>query len=756
MSQLLAMSFDAAASPAISLSPWQNYSEDTEPSGWGIAWYPADDNAAVVIKDPISTGDTALSRVLRDWDRFRATAFVCHIRGAAKRVTQQDTQPFVRTTAGRDWVFSHNGDLRRGFRDELPLGADNSFEPVGRTDSEWAFCWLLTQLRRTGARGLADVTWPELHALLRTINACGTANFTITDGHDLVAYRGLDGSNPLHVARRVPPYSEHVLKNHAITLSFEDPVDNNRSMVLVASTPLNGGWYALQPGEMLVVRRGAITWTGISDSDKAGGVTERPATALRATSTPHQSSSLSAEAARLSADAIATAAVAADGVGMVPVGEVQAQTEMGTRDGAFDTDSPGEMVTLVLSTDSAAAGPTSLAKDATRGARPTYHDDGRMSRRGMQRGRSRVLNIEHKTVYRYDNPVERSTHMLRLQPAHGELQELLDFKLRVSPVHRGRDFEDVFGNMTRRLAIDTPYTELALTARSQVRVYSKPVLSSPERRSTIPLVWMPWQRQMMQPYLLTPELPETQLHELSEFAMSFVERQDYNLVDTLHDINQTIYADFSYVSGSTNLATTPFHVYVNRRGVCQDFANLFTCLARLLGVPARYCVGYIYTGGDYENKIQSDASHAWVEVYVPWVGWRGFDPTNGCEVGLDHVRVAVGRNYRDATPTQGTLFKGGGKEILNVQVRVEVEEEEPVAVEEPAPAAPESGPIVAEAGSAEAEAGPAAAEAGPAVAEAGPVTPDSASAMAEPVPAAAEPVPAVAEPMPDVPDSLDN
>lgn len=87
---------------------------------------------------------------------------------------------------------------------------------------------------------------------------------------------------------------------------------------------------------------------------------------------------------------------------------------------------------------------------------------------------------------------------------------------------------------------------------------------------------------------------------------------------------------------------------------------------------APYRVGYIYTGANYENKVQSEASHAWVELYLPWNGWRGFDPTNGCMAGTDHVRVACGRNYRDATPTTGTIYKGqGGVETLDVEVRVE-------------------------------------------------------------------------------------
>ncbi|MCC6873285.1 MAG: transglutaminase family protein [Sandaracinaceae bacterium] len=287
---------------------------------------------------------------------------------------------------------------------------------------------------------------------------------------------------------------------------------------------------------------------------------------------------------------------------------------------------------------------------------------------------TRVLSVVHRTTYRYEKPVEHSTHLYRLRPVHDRMQEVLEHELVLSSKGLRHEYEDVFGNATTRTEVESPYQELRIEARSLVRVREASAhdLFSPERRFTLPLVWMPWQRQMMLPYLLPPELPETQLAELYEYAMAFVERQDHDLSRTLLDLNRTIYRDYKYVSGSTTLATTPFDVYVNRKGVCQDFANLVICLARLLSIPARYRVGYIHTGAEYENKMQSEASHAWVEVYLPWRGWVGFDPTNGCMAGLDHVRVAAGRNYRDATPTSGTIYKGGGFETLSVDVRVEV------------------------------------------------------------------------------------
>ncbi len=137
------------------------------------------------------------------------------------------------------------------------------------------------------------------------------------------------------------------------------------------------------------------------------------------------------------------------------------------------------------------------------------------------------------------------------------------------------------------------------------------------------------------------------------------------------NVPKSIFREYEYRQGSTTVFTTPFEVYANRRGVCQDFANLFICLARLLGVPARYACGYIYTGPKHENQVQSEASHAWVQVYLPEVGWKGFDPTNGILTQTEHVRVAYGRNYVDATPTSGTIFVGGGKETLEVDVRVD-------------------------------------------------------------------------------------
>ncbi|HVO21688.1 MAG TPA: class II glutamine amidotransferase [Anaeromyxobacter sp.] len=283
------------------------------------------------------------------------------------------------------------------------------------------------------------------------------------------------------------------------------------------------------------------------------------------------------------------------------------------------------------------------------------------------------LRIAHRTVYRYARPVERSTHLFRLTPVHDRLQTVLQCEVEVSVPGRVHDYEDVFGNRVRRLSVETPFTEMVIEARSLVEALdTDPLASRPFRaRTTIPLVWMPWHRQVLQPFLLPPELAETELEELSDYAMSFADRNDFDVLETLLDINATLHREYRYVPGATTLFTTPFDFFAQRRGVCQDFTNLLVCLARLLGVPARYVCGYLHTGAGAEGQAQADASHAWAQVYLPEVGWRGFDPTNGVLTQTGHVRVSTGRSAGDATPTSGTIYVGGGGETLEAVVSVE-------------------------------------------------------------------------------------
>ena len=295
----------------------------------------------------------------------------------------------------------------------------------------------------------------------------------------------------------------------------------------------------------------------------------------------------------------------------------------------------------------------------------------------------RRLRVEHTTRYTYDAPIPRSRHVLHLRPIDDGKQRVLDHVLTVrvdgEPLGGGAglvEFDDVFGNRVTKFEIDRPYTALEVVGESTVDLFdTDPFAFAGDLpiRPQFPLVWMPRERTMMAPYLTSVELPDTQLQEIYDYAKYFVVKNNGDLLETLFNINLDFFKGYGYKPGLTSNATSVYEVYQSRAGVCQDFAGLFICMARLLGLPARYVCGYIYTGNvghTGTERAQSDASHAWLQLYLPDVGWRGFDPTNGVLPATGHVRVAVGRHFRDTPPTDGTLY-GSADETLETEVVVE-------------------------------------------------------------------------------------
>ncbi|MGH0037910.1 MAG: class II glutamine amidotransferase [Myxococcota bacterium] len=597
----VALSFDGQASPTPALRGEVEGRPAPLAATWGLGWYQDNQRAADVLRDPDLPQGTALSGFVERWGQVRSSLFIGHTHGLEPNEGRDDAQPYVKSYAGRQWIFTSAGRLDPDLEAALPLDDAFDIAPVGSSPAEYVFSWILARVRNAAARTIGDLGWTRLHDLLRQLNEFGATSFLLADGIDLVGYRDASEKVPLHWARLIPPHETPRLDGITFSIDFGGPMDVSRTVLALSTFPMRGArWTPMEPGELRVVRRGACVW-----SSHPSGMEE------------HFLFSLADRARQTSVGAPTM---------------MQATREQ-------------QQCSAAVVPEPADQG---VEEEAT-------------------------LSIVHQTIYRYDHPVERSSHRFCLHPVRDERQSILEHSLDISVDGIRRDFEDVFGNRATVFEVSTPYQEMVITSRSTLRVTGvlPSHLKSPLRRDQIPLVWMPWQRQMMQAYLMPPELPEPELRELSEFAMSFVERCDYDLVETLLDLNRTIYRDFTYVPGSTTVGTTPFQVYAQRRGVCQDFANVLICVARLLGVPARYRVGYIHTGASYENKIQSEASHAWAEVYLPWTGWFGFDPTNGCLAGTDHARIACGRQFRDAAPTSGTIYRGGGFENLTVDVRVE-------------------------------------------------------------------------------------
>lgn len=603
MSDILIINCDGLSSPSLKFKLPEK-GPSNHPLGWGFGWYPHDHQGAIVAKDPVARNTQVLVDALTDWGNFRSTVFFCKIKGAAAGYSHHETQPFSRSFAGKDWLFIHNGDLDKAELEKLHEDKSSFLEPLGNTDSELAFCFLLGLIQATGTRSLADVPPETLLGWFQQLDALGEADMMLTDGTTNIVFHGTKSPHIMWFSRFLPVEERLSLDSEAAQVKLSDPRDTYRTAFIVTSSPFGTGqWTQMHPGELIIVRNGAKVYSSVHPDTAPANKTALPPSFA------------------------------------APLDSQKAFYSQNLANGGIQT---------VLNT-----------KSITRGAH------------GEELG-FRLFDINHVTEYNYLEPVAHSTHVFRLHPTEDPVQELVHAQLTISSEGEMMQFEDVFGNQAIHYHISKPYTQLRIEAKSRVKIYAQPTddHTLTLRQSSIPLVWMPWQRQMMLSYLLPPELPETQLLALTEYAMSFVKRNDGRLIDTLNDINTRIYRDFEYVPGITSLHTTPFEVYASRKGVCQDFANLFICLAQLLSVPARYRMGYIYTGVDYANKIQSEASHAWAEVYLPYIGWRGFDPTNGCVVRQDHLRVACGRNYRDATPTSGTIYAGGGGETLRVEVKL--------------------------------------------------------------------------------------
>ena len=143
------------------------------------------------------------------------------------------------------------------------------------------------------------------------------------------------------------------------------------------------------------------------------------------------------------------------------------------------------------------------------------------------------------------------------------------------------------------------------------------------------------------------------------------------LLEAMADLNRRIHQEFTYDPHFTTVATPLNQVLTEQRGVCQDFAHLAMACLRAWGLAARYVSGYLETlpPPGQPRLIGADASHAWLAVYVPGVGWAEFDPTNDCMPGEQHITLAWGRDYGDVAPLKGVMT-GGGSHSLEVSVDV--------------------------------------------------------------------------------------
>jgi transglutaminase-like putative cysteine protease len=286
-----------------------------------------------------------------------------------------------------------------------------------------------------------------------------------------------------------------------------------------------------------------------------------------------------------------------------------------------------------------------------------------------------IFEVSHRTIYDYAQTVSISLHLLHLLPRQCPHQSCGETALEVTPApsvrHEGRDY---FGNPINFVTIQQGHRRLVLHALSFIDV-TVPVVPEPgatppweevaarlaSDRSAETLEAL--EHRFASPY--TPIEPELEAYARA----SFTERRP--LLEAARDLTRRIFEDFKYDSGSTSVGTPIGEAFRNRHGVCQDFAHIEIACLRALGLAARYVSGYLLTRPPEgkEKLVGSDASHAWVSLWVPAHGWVDLDPTNDLIPKDEHVTLAWGRDYGDVSPVQGVMF-GGSEHRVSVAVDV--------------------------------------------------------------------------------------
>jgi transglutaminase-like putative cysteine protease len=281
-----------------------------------------------------------------------------------------------------------------------------------------------------------------------------------------------------------------------------------------------------------------------------------------------------------------------------------------------------------------------------------------------------TYRVVHTTHYVYSEAVSVSHHLARVRPRAFPSQECLYHELTIEPGPAVvRSHQDYFGNTVTFFIVERAHSELTVQSVSNVKVH--------RREPPVVEATLPWEEARD-----FDALPLDALECLFESASiaasdaiagyahpSFPARRP--LLEAIADLMRRIHTDFTFDPKATTVSTPLRDVLALRRGVCQDFARLAIACVRSQGLAARYVSGYLETVAPpgEPHLAGADASHAWLAVYCPGLGWVDADPTNNLFPSTTHVTLGWGRDYADVSPVRGVIL-GGGQHSLHVSVDV--------------------------------------------------------------------------------------
>ncbi|GAA4279719.1 transglutaminase family protein [Gaetbulibacter aestuarii] len=273
--------------------------------------------------------------------------------------------------------------------------------------------------------------------------------------------------------------------------------------------------------------------------------------------------------------------------------------------------------------------------------------------------------IKHLTKYTYSDFVIDGANQIMLFPIEDTYQKVINQTIKITNQPNVETFQDFYGNTVGSFMVIVPHNFLSISSEVEVET-SEQIF--PEDHVDPVEQW-----DAVKGFKGDPEFIDFLKYKTFDGTPEI-----FNMIQAEDRTKQTpyklalkfcefIYKNFEYKPGITTVDSKLDLVWNLKAGVCQDFTHILLQMVRMLGIPARYVSGYICPSD--ENVRGEGATHAWIEVYIPFYGWLGIDPTNNAIANQYHVKLATGRDYKDCSPVKG-VYKGQAKDDLFVKVKV--------------------------------------------------------------------------------------